>query len=354
MKEQFVAKNTLGDGSVWDIAFSKDPAAEVPLPRRRRQREDLRHRSAVARDADELRRRRAPARPVLRRAQHRHRLEGQHLHDRDLRRQAPAEVRLQGDGFGHAREPGRGVASFRALILPAALAVATTAAAQTAPAPAPRLEIWGGVVATVTTPSGSLASSYSPPLANDGAFTSSAGQTLNFDAARSAGFEAGVNLFPWPHAGLQVLFDRAKADVSGVNGPYDLSLQYVSIQPPDTTPRPFSYQATLPWPDTTGSLTQSTVGLNAIVRGGRGRVSVVGVGRVELLPPERERAAARVHRLPPRRPLDALLERASSRRRARLCERRRLQRGRRRHAVRSAAASASWRAIATSAGRRST
>ena len=25
MKEVFIAKNTLGDGSVWDIAFSKDP-----------------------------------------------------------------------------------------------------------------------------------------------------------------------------------------------------------------------------------------------------------------------------------------------------------------------------------------
>ena len=33
---------------------------------------------------------------VLRRAQHRDRLEGQHLHDRNLRGQAPAEVRLQG------------------------------------------------------------------------------------------------------------------------------------------------------------------------------------------------------------------------------------------------------------------
>ena len=43
----------------------------------------------------QLRRRRPPARSVLRRAQHRHRLEGQHLHDRDLRGQAPAEVRLQ-------------------------------------------------------------------------------------------------------------------------------------------------------------------------------------------------------------------------------------------------------------------
>ena len=42
---QVVKTNTRGDGSVWDIAFSKDPAAEVLLPRRRRQREDPRVRS---------------------------------------------------------------------------------------------------------------------------------------------------------------------------------------------------------------------------------------------------------------------------------------------------------------------
>ncbi len=207
------------------------------------------------------------------------------------------------------------MASFRTLILPAAFALAAPAAAQPAATPAPRLEIWAGVAATATTPSGTLASSYSPPLANDGAFTSSGVQTLNFDAARSAGFEAGVNLFPWPHAGIQLLFDRASADVSGVNGPYDISLQYISRQPPDYIPRPFTSQATLPWPDTTGSLTESTVGLNAIVRGGRGRVSASASGGSELLPAERERAAARVHGLPARRPFDALLRRASSRRR---------------------------------------
>ena len=36
-------KNTLGDGSVWDIAFSKDPQQKYIYPRRRREREDLHH-----------------------------------------------------------------------------------------------------------------------------------------------------------------------------------------------------------------------------------------------------------------------------------------------------------------------
>ena len=52
----------------------------------------------------------ASARSVLRRAQHRHRLAGQHLNDRDVRRKARAEVRVQGPRPGHKPEPGHGVA----------------------------------------------------------------------------------------------------------------------------------------------------------------------------------------------------------------------------------------------------
>ena len=61
-------------------------------------------------ETDELRRRRAPARPVLRRAQHRDRFEGQPLHHRNLRRQARAEIRLQRHRHGRCREPGCTVA----------------------------------------------------------------------------------------------------------------------------------------------------------------------------------------------------------------------------------------------------
>ena len=54
--------------------------------------------------AHELRRRRPAARSVLRRPQHRDRLARQRLHDRDVRGQTPAEVRLQGP---RARSPSR-------------------------------------------------------------------------------------------------------------------------------------------------------------------------------------------------------------------------------------------------------
>ena len=110
VKETFIAKRTLGDGSVWDIAFSKDPTAAIPVRRRRQERAHLHHRSRQPRAPHELRRRRPAARPVLRRPQHRHRLEGQHLHDRDVRRKAAAEVRLQRSCPRHRASSGHGVA----------------------------------------------------------------------------------------------------------------------------------------------------------------------------------------------------------------------------------------------------
>ena len=61
-------------------------AAEVHLSGRWREREGVHHAARHARNPDQLRRRRTPARPVLRGAQHRHRFEGQHLHHRDLSR----------------------------------------------------------------------------------------------------------------------------------------------------------------------------------------------------------------------------------------------------------------------------
>ena len=47
------------------------------------------------------------------RAQHRHRFQRQHLHDRDLSRPARAEVRLQGDRHCDVGSPGRALAQSR-------------------------------------------------------------------------------------------------------------------------------------------------------------------------------------------------------------------------------------------------
>ena len=98
------------------------PAAEVHLPRRRQERARVRHGPAVTRDHHRVRRRRPPAGPVVRRAQHRDRLEGQHLHDRDVRRKANSEVRIQrnGDSRAETRASSGPNGERDSLVLPAA------------------------------------------------------------------------------------------------------------------------------------------------------------------------------------------------------------------------------------------
>ena len=71
VKEAFVAKNTLGDGSVWDIAFSKDPQQKFIFLADGANEQVRIFDARDAGGAHQLRRRRPPARPVLRRAQHR-------------------------------------------------------------------------------------------------------------------------------------------------------------------------------------------------------------------------------------------------------------------------------------------
>ncbi len=95
-----------------------------------------------------------------------------------------------------------------------------------------------------------------------------ASQTVTFDGHTNVGFEAGVNLFFARHAGLQLLFDRGSPDLEGTNGPYDVTLHYISRPPPDNQAIPVTVNNSTPWPDTTGSITQSTFGVNGVVRVG--------------------------------------------------------------------------------------
>ena len=132
-----------------------------------------------------------------------------------------------------------------------------------------RVELWGGLSTVLAAPVGDLVSSYSPPLLFTSDFMSRSGQTLALEAGRDFGFEAGVNLFPTTHLGLQVLVNRATMDLSGSNGPYALALTYVSRQPPDSQAQTFTLQESIPWPDTSGSLTQLTIAVNPVARLGR-------------------------------------------------------------------------------------
>lgn len=155
------------------------------------------------------------------------------------------------------------------------------AAAQTrSDAPPIRAEWWGAVSGSVSGPTGTLVSAYSPPLLFDGDFTSDAEQTLRAKASGlSVGFMAGMNVFPSRHVGLQVVFDRMSYNLSGTNSPYDVNLHYVGRLPPNNEPHPVDLHQSLPWPDSSGSLTQMVVAVNAVVRMGHwDRISVEVAG----------------------------------------------------------------------------
>ncbi len=79
------------------------------LRRRREERTGLCRRTDIAHAVDELRRWGTPPRTARRRPQHCHGLEGQHLHDRQLPREASAEIRLQGQRRGPG-QAGRSLA----------------------------------------------------------------------------------------------------------------------------------------------------------------------------------------------------------------------------------------------------
>jgi hypothetical protein len=157
------------------------------------------------------------------------------------------------------------------LIALAISAISRASFAQPANGPTeePRVEFWGAVTAGQTGPSGSVVSSYSPPLLLDGSdYTSHASQTVTFDSQNNIGLETGVNLFFARHAGLQLIFDRRSPDVKGTNGPYDVTVNYISRPPPDNQTLPVTLNRSAPWPDTTGSITQSTFSANGVVRVG--------------------------------------------------------------------------------------
>ena len=106
----FVAKDTLGDGSAFDIALSRDPQQKyLYVADGSNMKVHVLTRDTLE-ETHRLRRRWPPTRPVLRRPQHRHRLQRQHLHHRNLPRPAPAEVRPEGGAAGRRRWPGHALA----------------------------------------------------------------------------------------------------------------------------------------------------------------------------------------------------------------------------------------------------
>lgn len=141
----------------------------------------------------------------------------------------------------------------------AAVLTSSTATAQG------RVEIWGAVTGAPIG-SGTVRSDYSPPLLLDGDFSSRATQMLSIDSTFAAGWEAGFNVFFSEHLGVQALVDRTSSAVTGANGPYAYTLQYTSRQPPNDQLVPVAVEQSVPWPDSSGSLTQLLLAVNVVTR----------------------------------------------------------------------------------------
>ena len=98
VQEAFIAKETFGSGSVWDIGFSTDPEQTFLIVIDGTNQQVYVVLRKIARGRQHVRRRRPLGRPVLRRAQPRGRLEGQSVHHGNLRGKARAEVHLHRHG----------------------------------------------------------------------------------------------------------------------------------------------------------------------------------------------------------------------------------------------------------------
>jgi hypothetical protein len=161
--------------------------------------------------------------------------------------------------------------------------IASTAGAQSPATVTSPFDVWVGISVAPIGPSGVLTSSYSPPLLFDGAFTSTAAQTITFDTDRAAGLTGGANLWLTERAGLQILADRVSHSLSGASTPYMFSLQYASRLPPNDDVQIVDAHQTVPWPQVTGSFRDLNVSVNAVVRAGHAdRVSATASGGLTI------------------------------------------------------------------------
>jgi hypothetical protein len=129
----------------------------------------------------------------------------------------------------------------------------------------PRISIW--ITRSLVKPrqSGFYTNAYSPPFAA-GQYSSSASQTLSLVARDAAGTSAGVAVGLNRIFNIVLQLDWATTDLNGSNTPYQLSLEYISMPPPDYTPQPVTYVRTLEWPDTEGKIKHLSVSLNLQAR----------------------------------------------------------------------------------------
>jgi hypothetical protein len=98
--------------------------------------------------------------------------------------------------------------------------------------------------------------------------TGVARQVLTIDPDRAALVWASLGWFPARHLGFEGRVDYRRPRLSGANSDYEVSLRYLTRQPPDYTPREFVYESAQEWPDTSGHVGQLTATASVVLRAG--------------------------------------------------------------------------------------
>ncbi|HSF16245.1 MAG TPA: hypothetical protein VLK65_11900 [Vicinamibacteria bacterium] len=101
---------------------------------------------------------------------------------------------------------------------------------------------------------------------------SSARQLLTLQGDTGVGFGLGVNVLPHSVLGFQFLLDRARVDIVGENPPHEVNVTYDTIAFPNPDPIVSSAHFRFEWPDTQGTLEETTLSFNLATRFGTGRV----------------------------------------------------------------------------------
>jgi len=109
-------------------------------------------------------------------------------------------------------------------------------------------------------------SRYKPPFSNVGSYTSTASQDLMLDAERTSGTSFGLAVSVTRRWSVLFRVDWATSALSGLNEPYNFSLDYVSRYPSHIPPRNVHIAKSYDWPETTGELKHLSFSLNTMAR----------------------------------------------------------------------------------------
>jgi hypothetical protein len=135
-------------------------------------------------------------------------------------------------------------------------------------AAAQQAELAGGTGVSLPLWDATFTSRYSPPLALV-AHQSTASQDVVLDPDKTALVWVSLGWLSRRGIGIETHVDYRRASLRGVNGPYAVSLRYVSRPPPTSEPVPVFIDTSTDWPGTTGHVWQATATVSVTGRIGR-------------------------------------------------------------------------------------